>query len=651
MKVKGQPKIKKNRKFESAVKKTVPNFVIFLVSVMMVFAQIPTDKNQKIQELIARAEREYGDQKYDSAIGDLSEAIKLNPYFYLPYFKRGNSFLAKGEDEPAITDFTKSNELDTNSGLNFVGLGMAYKHLNRLENSVDEFQKGLEVISSNEAVKSLIKSEINELDSQAVEKIINPRLDKMREKYTVLNDKVNKNNILINSKADDSKICQSLISEVFPALNEVKNALHQTFFIKQRDDKAGRTVAEYVKQFEDITENNEKYLNQQFILHKCENETLNKLSGEFDFFSSTATTDEKLNNKPLTEAEKAKQDDVFNQFIAETAIDEAKDLRTEGYYLQALKNLNEIIKNYPDNSEAYAVRADVLTAQNNFDLALNDANKAISLDPNNALAFLYRSTVYYQQKNKEKGDSDSLVAFDLANKSIAQNPKNAESYYIIGRIYRGVLKLDKSIANYTKAIEINPKFATVYQERGADYLLQSKYFEALADFNKIIEMFPKSIQAYKFRGIAFRKLGEFDKSMADLHQANLLDPTSENVKGFLSDYSKPETDAEIIARYNFFFHIYENAQNIATEKFDIIEKAIKSDADNSKICQSLPAFYEALINMEVDSLKLIFVNQHSDITELKEAITANQRIKGAIEILHTTTKNINEKKGCNLTIK
>lgn len=69
----------------------------------------PTDADAYCSRGIAYMEK----GKYNKAITDYTEALKINPKYADAYYNRGNAYVKKGLHDKAIEDFNKAIELKT----------------------------------------------------------------------------------------------------------------------------------------------------------------------------------------------------------------------------------------------------------------------------------------------------------------------------------------------------------------------------------------------------------------------------------------------------------------------------------------------------------------------------------------------------------
>src|SRR4030042_5403968 len=66
------------------------------------------------------------ESKYDEAIAEFNEAIKIDPVFINAYISRGYTYILKKQYDLAIVDYTKAISLDPDNPIAFNGRGAAY---------------------------------------------------------------------------------------------------------------------------------------------------------------------------------------------------------------------------------------------------------------------------------------------------------------------------------------------------------------------------------------------------------------------------------------------------------------------------------------------------------------------------------------------
>ncbi len=161
--------------------------------------------------------------------------------------------------------------------------------------------------------------------------------------------------------------------------------------------------------------------------------------------------------------------------------------RDEGDSDKAFAYFNEAIKLNKESAGAFCSRGAIYFERNQDSLALLDYNYALSLNPNDAPTLSNRASLYGKQQKhdlalidlrkalKIKPDyplavqtyafesfmtNDFQTAKIYFEKSIAQNPSNAQFYYGLGLCYQRLGKDILAIEPFTKAIELsqNPSY-------------------------------------------------------------------------------------------------------------------------------------------------------------------------------------------------
>ncbi len=118
----------------------------------------------------------------------------------------------------------------------------------------------------------------------------------------------------------------------------------------------------------------------------------------------------------------------------------------------------------------------------------------------------------------DRGQTAEAIA--LADRAIELNPKNAQAYYVRGRVRESLRAHPQAVADFGKVIELNPAAASAYHWRGCEQFKLGKIKEALADFDKVIALEPAQAPYHWQRGIALYYAGRSDdgRKQFELHQ-------------------------------------------------------------------------------------------------------------------------------------
>jgi len=113
--------------------------------------------------------------------------------------------------------------------------------------------------------------------------------------------------------------------------------------------------------------------------------------------------------------------------------------------------------------------------------------------------------------------------------AVADEPKNAEVYYLRGSAYYGRYNVAytnnapdadsedfyRAATDFTKAIELNHEYAEAYDFRGLTFHGLHQPDHALADYNEAIRLNENLAQAYYGRGLVYEEQGETQKAIDD----------------------------------------------------------------------------------------------------------------------------------------
>jgi tetratricopeptide (TPR) repeat protein/TolB-like protein len=143
----------------------------------------------------------------------------------------------------------------------------------------------------------------------------------------------------------------------------------------------------------------------------------------------------------------------------------------EGDYTAATKELQDAIKQYPDEKRAYYWLGVYAYSQRDFHKAIKEFNEAIAIDPLyksalNHLAYAYDYTEEYDK---------AIASID---KYISLVPDEANPYDSRGDIYASMNLLDQAVASYRQAIEIKPDFYDSWSKMTNIYLFKRDFAEA-----------------------------------------------------------------------------------------------------------------------------------------------------------------------------
>ena len=131
----------------------------------------------------------------------------------------------------------------------------------------------------------------------------------------------------------------------------------------------------------------------------------------------------------------------------------------------------------PSSADAYLMRGETLSGNQQYDLAISDYTAAIELKPDYAEAYNDRGFAYYLKGDFERAISDYTRAIEL-------RPNYPKAYNSRGVAYmQGGYGRAKSVPDFDRAIELKPDFRYAYINRANARLLAHPLL-ALQDFHR-----------------------------------------------------------------------------------------------------------------------------------------------------------------------
>lgn len=150
---------------------------------------------------------------------------------------------------------------------------------------------------------------------------------------------------------------------------------------------------------------------------------------------------------------------------------------------EAIKYLNQLIKQHHQNDQAYAIKANALNQlasdTKNWDntiKALKCAEKALQINPNNETALFNKAwSLLDLGKPRE--------ALEYVDKALEVNPNNVYAWYNKAWAHHMLHQIEEALTCCDKMIEIRPEFTKRAQEM-KNRITNREFPEHLAKFRK-----------------------------------------------------------------------------------------------------------------------------------------------------------------------
>lgn len=157
-----------------------------------------------------------------------------------------------------------------------------------------------------------------------------------------------------------------------------------------------------------------------------------------------------------------------------------------GYYKQkqykkAVDALSKVIKDEPENIDAFRVRGSSLMKLGKYDHAIKDFQKAVDLAPDQNGVYSDLGTAWYYNKNYEK-------ALDNYNLEIENGHRNHLVFFNRALCFKKLGEVEKALKDIHTALEIKPDFYLGLCYKGNLFSLKKKYAKAAEAYKAAIKI-------------------------------------------------------------------------------------------------------------------------------------------------------------------
>jgi Tfp pilus assembly protein PilF len=153
--------------------------------------------------------------------------------------------------------------------------------------------------------------------------------------------------------------------------------------------------------------------------------------------------------------------------------------------------------------------------------AINFCNEVLNTDPGNVSALFGRAQIYTSQQKYELANQD-------LQELVSINPKNPQTFYLIGKVKILENKNSEAIYALNTAIDLKSDFIEAYLTRGEAYLNLGSLSFATDDVDRVIKDAPSKHEAYLLKVSIFFKTGKegtgFEEPIKYLNEAIKLKP-------------------------------------------------------------------------------------------------------------------------------
>ena len=457
-------------------------------------------------------------KRYQDAEIASTRSIKLNPRSSF-YSNRGFLYKEQGKFDLALADYNQAIKIDFNHAAAYNNRGNLYQEQGKLDLALDDYNQAIEIDSDYTDAyfnRGFLYQEQGKLDLALANY---NRAIKIDSDYTFAYS----NRGLLYKQQSKLDLALADYNQAIEIDSDYTNAYFNRGNLYREQGKFDLALADYNQAIKIDSDSADVYLNRG-LLYKQQGKLDLALADynqaiEIDFNYTNA-----YNNRGLLYQEQGKLDLALADYTQAIEIDfnytnaynnRGLLYKQQGKFDLALADYTQIIEIDSDSAAAYNNRGVLYQEQGEFDLALADYTQAIKIDSDYADAYNNRSVLYQEQGKFDLALADYTQIIEI-------DSNNAFVYFDRGNLYKQQGKLDLALTDYTQAIEIDFNYTFAYSNRGLLYQKQGEFDLALADFTQAIKIDSDYAFAYFNRASLYRQQGNFDAARNDLIKAQQL---------------------------------------------------------------------------------------------------------------------------------
>lgn len=246
--------------------------------------------------------------------------------------------------------------------------------------------------------------------------------------------------------------------------------------------------------------------------------TTDSMQPQYYHLAADAFLDNNLSNRALQSMQKVVA--LFpNRIPSLLKLSEIQLILTQ--YDASILTLNEIIKQDPQNAEAYFMLGTNLKAMGQLDRAINAFQTATEFDAKLVDAWISLGNIFEEKKDK--------AALNFYQNAVNIDPKNSRAKHALAFYYQNQNQIDKALQLYGEITTQDPAYVDAYLNAGIIYLERNQLDKAYENFNIMVGVDPKDWTGYHYRGVINYERKKYAEAMADFRSSTNLNP--ENTKG------------------------------------------------------------------------------------------------------------------------
>jgi len=532
-------------------------------------------------------------QDYEKAIDYYSQAIQLEPNDHVLYSNRSGCYINTNKPHLALQDANKCISLNPSWWKGYHKKGLAEFALNKLDEALESYKKGLEYDNNNQTIKSSIieveqrqKEENNPFAKNFHKLYTDPKTSKYMSDPQFVN--------LLQVVMKDPNMLSQLISKD-PRFMDVFGVLMGIDLSKMGEEQSKKRKEDEDKDKERKKADEErKILEEKQRKEKEEQDRVNSLSNE-----------EREKDRLRKEAEKIKLQG--NEEFKKKNFDEALKLYTQANQLNP-----EELTYYLNLAGCYHELKDFSMVIKNCEHVVENTNDFVKKGKAfGRMAFAYQ----------EMGDIDKAIEY-FEKSLLENNDKTIKDYH------KEALKIKKKLDDEKF---INPEIAEEHNVKANELFKAGKFADAIKEYSDAIKRNPKNAKYYNNRAAARIKVVDVAHAIYDCEEALKLEPTS------LKAFQRLGNCQTILKKYHRAIEAYENGLKHHPDDKELKEGLQKvttlvrfgdgtSDEERMKIAMQDPEIAELVKHPRIQQL---FKDFKENPKQAQEAVQKDQWIQSA----------------------
>lgn len=438
-----------------------------------------------IDALAARAGDYLQAEKYDKAIKDFDQIIKLDPKMDSAYYLRGFCYEKLNDYPHALKDYTKVLKLAPNDADNYYNRANLYVKLGEYDKAFTDYDKAIEISSDPSDKKKYLAEKLDALLARAEMYESQGKYDKALADYDE-GIKLTSEDRWDTIYRDPERL--KVFKEKYSNLKIKANPEDSESYVAK-----GKTYWEQ-KNFSEALE----VLNHAIKLNPNSAAAYTWRGATYRYLKKIDEAMADLNR--AVELDPQYEDAYFQRGMT----------RSDDFQGQVF-DFGKVLEINPNNVSAWANRASAYERLGEYDKALADYDRAIELQPNGIWQnvrqrlfekmpadykinspefFMDRAASHYKKQNYALAIEDYTQALKL-------DPNNQSAYFNRALCYDGLGDNNSALADLNKLLELNPNFdSAAYYNRASAYKNLGDYDKAIADYTRVAENYSRAIETF-----------------------------------------------------------------------------------------------------------------------------------------------------------